>query len=198
MGIFYAFLLAFANNLDNIAVRVAYSARGIKIKRDKNLWIAFITFLISFLAATFGGKINFYLGREFTKILSMVLLCLIGLFMSLEPYLKNIIKSDGNMKLYKILKHPEDADEDKSMEIDFGEATILGVALSLNNIGGGISGGLIGVNPVFMGLISAFISFSVLSLGNYAANWFSRINFGNKINTISGVLIILLGIKQLL
>ena len=165
MHIIYTLFIALANNLDNISVRIAYSLRGIKISNAKNLWISVITFFIASFSAFSGTMLTKVLSGKFSSILSMLLLVTIGLWILLEPLVKKekneliIDVNQTNSSIYDILKKPEKADADNSKDIDYREATFLGIALSLDNIGGGISAGMIGLNFFFVGVFSAAISF---------------------------------------
>ncbi len=201
MHFIYTFLIALTNNIDNITVRIAYSIRGIKISTSKNLWISFITFIISSFAAFFGSIMSNFFGKNTSSILSMILLMLIGLWIILEPYLKkeniSAISTDNTQNnMYNILKKPEDADVDNSKDIDYKEATFLGIALSINNIGGGLSAGMIGLNSFFVGLFSAIISFLAIWAGNYITKFFNKWNLGKKATIIAGIILIIIGLKQ--
>lgn len=201
MGLLYTFVIALANNLDNIGVRIAYSIRGIKIPVPKNLWISVITFIISAGASYFGEFTAKYLSRDITSIISMILLVGIGLWIIIEPYIKNkkeeVVAEKKDFTIKGILRNPENADVDNSIDIDFREATLLGIALSVNNIGGGISAGMIGLPWYFVGVFSAIISFVALWLGNYVTDFFKKWNLESKATIISGLALILLGIYQL-
>lgn len=204
MHFLYALFIALANNVDNISVRIAYSIRGIKITLIKNLWISLITFLISSIAAISGNLISGIFSKQLSSILSMILLTSIGLWIMLEPYFKknntetDEIHKDENKNIYIILKKPEEADIDNSKDIDFKEATMLGIALSINNIGGGISAGMIGLNSFFIGFFSALISFITLWIGNYVTDFLNRWNFNRKATAIAGLILILIGLKQII
>lgn len=204
MHFLYALFIALANNVDNISVRIAYSIRGIKITTIKNLWISLITFLISTIAAVSGNLISGIFSKQLSSLLSMILLASIGLWIMLEPYFKknntetDEIYKDGNKNIYIILKRPEKADIDNSNDIDFKEATMLGIALSINNIGGGISAGMIGLNSFFIGFFSALISFIALWTGNYVTDFLNRWNFNRKATVIAGLILILIGLKQII
>lgn len=226
MHFVYITLISITNNLDNIGVRIAYSIRGIKITTMKNLWISVITFILSALSVFSGIFISGYFSKHVSSIISMVLLTAIGVWIIAEPYInerkisssskfkpdegEGISPADNEEKLDAmgfrekdksicgILKKPENADLDNSKDIDFKEATLLGIALSINNIGGGISAGMIGLNPFFMGFMSALISFLALWSGNYMTEIINRLNLGKKATIIAGVLMILIGIKQLI
>ncbi len=87
---------------------------------------------------------------------------------------------------------------DNSKDIDFKEATVLGIALSINNIGGGLGAGLIGLNSWLVGLLSAVISFLALWAGNYVTEFFMKWKLGNAATITAGVVLIAIGIEQVL
>lgn len=204
MHFVYLTLIALANNIDNISVRIAYSIRGIKISLWKNLWISIITFFISSISAFSGSILLNILSKQTCSIISLLLLVSIGLWIILEPYFKKentsepLTDRNENVNIIKILDEPERADIDKSNDIDFKEATLLGIALSINNIGGGLSAGVMGLNVIFIGLFSAVISFFAILSGNYITGLFRKWSFEEKANIIAGILLIALGIKQII
>jgi putative sporulation protein YtaF len=197
----YAFFIALTNNYDNIGARIAYSTEGIKISTPINFWIAIITFAISFLAAFSGTMIKGSVGKQFSSVIAMVLLVSIGSWMILEPYLKKKCSEylfKGNTKsIYCIFLKPKNADMDGLKHIDFKEATLLGVALSINNIGGSLSAGMIGLNSLLVGSLSAALSFLALWAGNYFAEFFIKRNLTDKATVAGGIVLIGIGIEQL-
>jgi putative sporulation protein YtaF len=198
-GLLYSVLIALANNVDNIGVRIAYCIRGIKLGISQNLWIAVITFIISTLAAELGAVVSGAIGENVCKIVSFALLVCIGLWFAAEPYLKKRKKLNEKPvnSIIEVLKNPEESDLDNSKSIDFKEATLLGLSLSINNVGGSLSGGMIGLNGILIGILSAVVSFIALFAGNYLTGYFVRLKLGDKAAIISGVILILIGIKQL-
>lgn len=203
MHAFYTFLIALSNNFDNIGVRVAYSLRGIKISNPINLWISVITFVISALAAYSGTFISGLFTKQVSSIIAMLLLSAIGVYMIIDHYRRrndNVMQEsgEGNKKdVLQVLIKPEMADMDNSKHIDFKEATILGIALSINNVGGGISAGMIGLSSFWVGLLSAVISFVALWAGNYISEYFIRWRIADKATVIAGLALIAIGIEQL-
>ncbi len=201
---FYTFLIALSNNFDNIGVRIAYSIRGIKISTPINLWISVITFFISGFAAYSGTLISGYLSKEMSSVIAMLLLAAIGSWMIIDQYRKKADNSvegpdeDAANGILNILTNPEKADIDKSKHIDFKEATLLGIALSINNVGGGLSAGIIGLNSFWIGLLSAVISFIALWAGNFIAEFFIRWKISDKATVAAGVILIAIGIGQVL
>jgi len=201
---FYILIISLANNLDNIGVRIAYSIRGIKISIPINVWISVITFVISGFAAYSGTLITEFLSKQLASGVSMVLLSGIGLWIMVEPYMKKngsgLIESqpEGKTNIWHIFTNPSNADRDNSKHIDFKEATVLGIALSINNIGGGLGAGMIGLNSFWVGFFSALISFIALWAGNYITDYLTKWKIGNKATVVAGVALILIGIEQIL
>lgn len=203
MHFLYTIFIALVNNLDNVGVIIAYSFRGIKISLQKNLWISLITLIISTLAAFSGKIITMFLSRHTCSFISMILLICIGLWIIFEPFIKkenkdNIQAEKKENNIYGILKDPANADADNSKDIDFNEATMLGIALSINNIGCGLSAGMIALNPFFIGIFSAIFNFLALRAGSYVTDYLSKWKLDKKATIFSGILLILIGIEQIL
>jgi putative sporulation protein YtaF len=201
---FYTFFIALMNNFDNIGVRIAYSIRGVRISTLINLWISVITFVISFFAAYSGTIIAGVISKHLSSLIAMLLLTAIGSWMILEPYLKKDNNSpsetmqDNKIHFGHVLLDPKKADMDNSKHIDFKEATFLGIALSINNVGGGVSAGMIGLNSFWVGLLSAVLSFLALWAGNYIAEFFIKWNLSKKASVVAGLLLIAIGIEQII
>lgn len=198
MDFFYLLIISLVNNLDTIGVRVAYSVKGIKIPLYTNLWVTLIAFLFSAIAAQSGSGLANILPEKTVKIISMLLLVFIGFWLIVEPYFSQEKKSrKKNTHVLAILADPSKADQDGSKEIDFKEATFLGVALSLNNIGGGITAGMLGFGWLAVGLLSALFSFIVLQVGNKLTYYLQEWRLGSKAPFLAGFLLIIIGIRQL-
>jgi len=202
--LFYTIFIALANNVDNIGARIAYSIRGIKITTVINLWISVITFVISALAAFSGTAMSDLFSKRLSSVVSMVLLTAIGVWMIVDPYIRRrraLVKEPDEARRKNILNvflNPEHADRDNSKHIDFKEATVLGIALSINNIGGGLGAGMIGLNSWLVGLFSAIISFLALWAGNYVTEFFVKWKLGNAATVTAGFILIAIGVEQIL
>ena len=202
--IIFILIIAVVNNLDNIGVRIAYSIRGIKISTLINLWISVITFVISASAAFSGAIMSEFLSKRLASVVSMLLLSAIGLWIIVEPFIKKhqstVAPSNeaGVKGFWHILSNPHYADKDGSKHIDFQEATVLGIALSINNIGGGMGAGMIGLISFLVGLFSAIFSFLALWAGIYIAEYFMRWKLGNAATIVAGMALIAIGIEQIM
>ncbi len=197
---FYACLIAISNNVDNLGARIAYSIQGTRISNVVNLWISIITFAISFAAASSGAAAIGYFGERAASLLAMGFLVALGSWMILQArkptWREDQPPAKDQVSLWRVLLKPHQADVDRSRHIDFKEGTVLGVALSINNMGGGLSAGIIGVDPFLVALLSALVSFAALWAGNYMAEFFVKRNIAEKAAAVGGVLLIAIGIKQ--
>lgn len=195
MSFVYIALIALVNNVDNIGVRIAYSVRGISISNSKNFYISIITFFIS-SASSFSGKLlSNIMSKRVSSYISMILLISIGIFIIVEPFRS---KNNNDSKIVTILKDPETADIDNSKDIDYKEATLLGIALSINNVGGCMSAGMIGLNFFLVGLLSAIISFGCLWAGNYVTKFLNKRVSVKSASAIAGIVLIIIGVTQII
>jgi putative sporulation protein YtaF len=186
--------IALANNVDNLGARIAYSIRGIKIGVAINLWIAVITFLISSAAALSGSAAAEVLGTTVAPVTAMVLLVTLGIWMLVQPGRQ---RRQGNYSASRPADRPLEKPQSRLREqVGLKEGTILGIALSINNIGGGISAGILGINPYLVGALSALVSFLALWGGNYFAILFARWRMADNAGMVGGLLLIGLGVKQ--
>ncbi|MDD4238059.1 MAG: sporulation membrane protein YtaF [Desulfotomaculaceae bacterium] len=100
--------------------------------------------------------------------------------------------------LIRILKEPVAVDKDCSGAIDFKEACVLGLALTLNNLAGGLGGGMIGLDPgltALLALVTSLLFFIIgLKVGQkYLSNW-----IGERSAVIAGLALIAIGVFELL
>jgi putative sporulation protein YtaF len=197
--------ISVANNLDNAGVGLAYGIARIRIPLLANLWISVIAFLLTGSAALCGSAISHFLPGRLPNILSAIILCGIGVWI-MHPFSKKSkpnspqpLNPDNTLagSLRRILHDPTHADSDGSQHIDFTESTLLGVALSINNIGGGLSAGLLHLNGLWIALLSAAISFVFICLGSGASRLASLPLVSRYAGVVSGVLLITIGMFEL-
>lgn len=105
---------------------------------------------------------------------------------------------ENSQKIGDILLNPENADIDDSKHIDFKEATLLAIALSLNNVGGGLSAGMLGLDSFLVGFLSALLSFVALWAGELRFRILRQVHIANKPTFAEGILLIAIGIEQIL
>lgn len=185
-----ALLVGLANNIDNIFARVAFSVKGIRLSLAMNLWISAITFLFSLVACTTGGIVSRVLPVWLTPALGAGVFVVLGLWFISEPLREHLRRRRS--ALGGMLHEPESVDRDHNRYIDFKEATVLAVALSIDSIGGSLGAGLIGVGPIYMAISAATLSFLALWGGNYLAQVMLRLRLGQSGSIIAGAILLVI------
>lgn len=204
MGFFSAFLLAFSASLDSLAVGIVYGCNKITIKFKNLMTISLITAIGTFLSMMTGYLLSNTINKNVANYIGAFLLIGLGLWFFISSLKKdnkknyNIKHSNNNMHVYKdILDNPKLADSDSSHSIDSKECISLAIALSLNNLGIGISSSISGINPFISTFLTFFIGMFLFVLGiHFGEKYFSNI-FGQYCNLITSILIIILGFIQL-
>lgn len=198
-------ILAFAisSSIDNLGVGISYGIRKIRIGIGANLLIGFICFLMSIVGISFGVWLSKILPGMFPVIIGSFFLIIIGIRIILlaVPRKKVLAVSDESsnpsLSIKGILKNPEAADVDNSGEIGWGEAMILGVALSANALTNGLGAGLLGFSPFAISLTAAIGSIISVWVGVTLGHKLSDVRIGSftlgQFGTIiSGILILII------
>lgn len=190
--------IALGNNLDNAGAAVAYGLARIRIPAIVNAWIALITFVITAGAVMLGRLTGHFLPVYLGKDLSAVILCVIGALMirgAMRPKPSTADKPSTN-PIMGVLENPEAADADKSRHIDLREGTLVGIALSINNVGGGISAGLVHLSATWTAALSAVISFCLFWAGSAFATRPASGRLAGYAPIVGGFVLIAVGLCQ--
>ncbi|MGE6228378.1 MntP/YtaF family protein [Paenibacillus chitinolyticus] len=97
----------------------------------------------------------------------------------------------------QILRTPSAADVDRSGNISSSEATLLGIALSLDAFGAGIGAALIGYTPLLTSAVIAVTSGLFIYFGLKIGYQYSGLGWIRKVSVLPGVVLILMGISKL-
>ncbi len=194
------FAIGIASNLDNAGVGIAYGVRKIRVPLISNFIIALMGFSLALVGGLFGNWISLWLTPFTCQLISMTVLVSIGVYLLSQQYLVKKTKeqqSDGN-RILRVLRNPEEADLDRSKSIGLSESFILGIALSINNLAGGFSAGITQLNILATASVSGLFSFLCTGLCAIFGLKFASGRLGEKATTISGILLILVGVKQII
>lgn len=199
-GLLAIFGIGIASNLDNAGVGIAYGVKQTKIDFFANSIIALMGFCLTLIGGLFGNWISLWLSPIMSQLISMVVLVSIGVWVLSEQFLaKRTIKHSASHNiLVRILQNPEEADLDKSKSIGFFESVILGIALSINNLAGGFSAGITHLNIWVTASVSGVFSFITIGLCAMFGLRFASGRLGEKATYVSGILLILVGLRQLI
>ena len=200
MHILSFLLFATSVNLDNLLVGIAYGVKGIRIHFFGNLLIAVITTVGTVVSMLAGAVLIHFLSTGLSTLLGSMILIALGVWMMKDFFWKGKVKEEDNAKTSanELLRDPEKADADCSGCIEGKETILLALALSLNNFGLGLGASIAGLN-IMVTVGSSFL-FSLLSLGlgvKLGRRYLSKFA-GKYAALLSGLLIILLGVYELL
>lgn len=194
-----AFLLSLSACLDNIVVGIAYGMKRTKIGLGSNLLIAIITSCGTLVSMLFGRLIATVLPVTIAQNLGASMIILIGIYFILE-YCINKNKNDAN-SLPDIVKEDICCNNNTNIcdiKIGLRETIMLAFALTINNLGIGISASLAGVNIAATVILTFLISLITIILGvAMGYNVIGRI-CGKYAGLVSGILMIILGIFEIL
>jgi len=194
---------AISSSSDNFIIGLSYAAKKISINSFINLTVAFISCVGTIAAMIFGKILLRFISTEYTNMLGSIILVLIGLYMLLSAFKKMILNkkqaaSKHHLNAYnEVLSHPEVVDKNNSQTIEFKEAIILGVILSINNIGLGIGASLSNLNIYITSLTSFFFSLIFIKLGYYFGEMVSSSKLSEYSEIISACIILLLGLYEM-
>lgn len=203
MAVFLSDLLySLSSNLDNLVIGIAYGVKKIKIGLISNLIIATVTSIGTLISMSVGKFISGFLPTSLTNMLGAVIIMLLGLYFLIQSILKLIPKSYSNSLALKnvdeIMDYAEKSDSDNSGTLNIKEAFVVSLGLMLNNLGTGLAASITGVNVSITVICTFILSIALLMLGKSIGHNVLGSICGKYAPLISGVLLIILGIFELI
>ena len=178
--IIYLLLIAMLNSIDNVGIGIAYSISGKKIPILENILISLMAFAVSFVSSLSASIVSRFLEEKTCTFISVSLLVFMGSRMIYQSFRRN------------------DIDLERYGTISYKEAITVGTVLAIDDVGSSVSSGLIGYGPFIVSIPYFIISFIIFFLANYGSKFVRKLNIGQKYTMISGLLMILMGILQLI
>ena len=198
-----AILFSISSNLDNMVIGIAYGIKNIQIRFLSNILIAFITTLGTFISMHIGNLITQFISINIANMIGSSIIILLGFYFLIQSSI-NIYHNNQEINMISLkdsnnmLKYAENSDKDNSLYIDIKEAITVGIGLTLNNVGTGIAASIAGVN-LFSTLLFTFIfSISFIYIGILLGNKILGRVLGKFSPLISGIILILLGIIEII
>lgn len=188
-------LIGIAGNLDNLGVGVAYGVRKIGIPFGSNLFIALIAAIGTAVVAYAGLGIAHVLAANVANDIGAGVIIAVGIWV-LWP--RRVEQPEEPAKdAIGLVHHPEQADIDLSGDISIAESLALSVGLGINAWAGGFGGGLVGLSPWLLALSTGLFSFATLFAGEHLGRRALGGWLGPRATIAAGMLLILIGIKDL-
>ncbi len=205
-------ILSVAIGLDGLSVGITYGLRRMNIPFQSLCVIGFCSLVVVFSVMTIGRSFLSWITPAMSQKLGASILIFIG-FVTL--WRMQISKAKGDLPgkndseveqpisqirifglIIQILRDPSYADSDRSGHISGWEAVMLGMALSLDAFGAGISFALLGYPPlltsIFVAVTSAFLLFAGIMLGKR----FEKISWFQNLSWLPPIMLICIGLLK--
>ncbi len=180
-------LFGISASLDALLIGISYGIRGIRIYLWQNLLISGITLLGTCLSVGLGNWLSPRLPDQISRYAGSMILMLFGVWYCVKWVAKMLAHSR------KIAQ----AAAASAPCLSFPALLVLGVGLSLNNMGIGLSASIAGLTLVPAAIATLACSLLFLLTGNRLGRCRLLQFLGNAADPISGILLILLAFLQI-
>ena len=217
----HALILTISSSIDSLGIGITYGIRNTAISFIAKIILFAIAFLVSIISILLGCTFKGIFSPNIIEYIGSFILILMGIFIFMQSVNKKNIsdkrinksidkKFNEQQKIYsffikclgitvQILKNPTSSDFDKSNTIDAKEAVFLGLALSLDSFGVGMSFGMIENFTFYFPLFISLFQLFFLNFGNFLGKKlcnFSKIP-DNFWSVLSGILLIIIGLFKI-
>ncbi|MCF0124319.1 MAG: manganese efflux pump [Clostridia bacterium] len=181
----YSIILALSSSIDSLGIGITYGIKNTFISGPGKIVLFAISFSVTTISIVVGNNINGFLPHYMTKYIGFFILFIMGVFICIKT-----LKKNSN----------QDFDLDLSNSIDWNEACVLGLTLSLDSFCIGLCGSIIGINYYIFPFIVSIFQLFFISIGIILGRKLHNVrNLPNSVwSYISGVLLIIIGILRLM
>jgi putative sporulation protein YtaF len=217
-------LIALAVSLDNCSVGLLYGARKIRIPLFSLIIIATCSGVMIWGSMSVSQLLLDGLDPQLAKDVGALILVVVGMWTIFQFILhhrkpKQLPESTERIVLHntdvsvqtvmqieirkiglviQIIRSPAAADMDQSGNISSWEASLLGIALSLDALGAGVGAALVGYSPLSTAIWIAISGGLFIMIGLRLGHWISSRRWMQRLSVLPGLLLITLGIMKLL
>ncbi|WP_226583629.1 manganese efflux pump [Halobacillus litoralis] len=199
MGIsMFMFLFVTAVSIDSFGIGCVLGLKKVRLALSGVVLIACVSGVIFLISSYFGHILAHVVSVEEAEKIGALALIAIGVYFLWQFFKKERGQGEGKepwLNPTKVLNDPVSADVDRSGGIRGKEVWLLGTALSLDTIGAGISGALIGIPALSTAVMITTATFLMLGTGILSGSKLS--NKAESISILPGVLLIIIGLIKL-
>ncbi len=208
-------ILSFAvsSNFDNVGVGVAYGIRGACIPFLANFIIALINSSGTVVSMIVGTTVARVLAPHIAGTLGGAILVSIGVWVivqgmrhlnrsmpiedELRERLDRLSGMSAPMRIWQMISNPFVTHPDCRDAMGPAEAFVVGVGLTMTNVVTGFAAGMMGLNIVLLTLVTMLFSVLAIWLGRGAGNSRAFRWIGRYSSTVSGLLLIGIGVLEI-
>lgn len=189
MQIVPALLFGISASLDALLVGMTFGIRGASIPFRHNLLIGMITLLGTCLSVGLGSGLTLLLSAHTWTLLGSLILIAMGIFY-ITKFMMVCFQKDR--------KHQSLTATQAPAALTTPETCSLGIALSANNMGIGLSASVAGLALLPAAIVTLVFSFIFLLLGNRLGQHPLLRLTEDSVNLLTGLMLILLGAVQIM
>ncbi len=203
--------LALAVSIDGFGVGVTYGLRKIQIPLKSIVIIVLCSALVIFLTMNIGHWLTRFVNPDVAGWIGALILIAIGCWAiynmfrnhrvaseEVEPLKEFVFEIKTLGLVIHILRKPTVADVDRSGTISSAEATLLGLALSMDAFGAGIAAGFMGMSVWITPLVIGAMNLLFILMGYRIGFKFADNKWMKRLSVIPGLILILFGIIKIL
>ena len=182
-------LVAVVSNLDNLAAGIAFGIRGARIGVAPNTVIAVVTMVGTGAAMIFGRSLSRLMPPWLASDLGSLIVIAIGV--------KTVIVAAWTLSHPAAEPGPEQLPYAGGDRVSCRKALLLGVALSMNNVGSGVGAGIAGVSPLITTVLAGVVSILCVGGGSRVGVSVAHRLLGRRAPFVAGVVLVGVGAAML-
>ncbi|MBA2876328.1 sporulation membrane protein YtaF [Thermaerobacillus caldiproteolyticus] len=210
-------MLALAVSLDSLSVGVTYGLRKMKFPFRSIMVIALLSGIMLLFSMYVGTFLVLVLPVQVERWAAAFILIALGVWAIYNVVRKQEDEDESveqrlippartriwRLRLNRfgiviqILKRPSMADLDGSGTISMKEAMLIGIALSMDAFGAGLSASFLGYSPIVLAVLVSIMNIVFIRFGLRTGYKFSKIKVMKKATMIPGTILICLGIAKI-
>ncbi|WJQ07359.1 sporulation membrane protein YtaF [Geobacillus stearothermophilus] len=202
-------LLAFSVSMDSLSVGMTYGMSGVRFSCFSLALIACMSGMMVFVSMNIGRLLALVLPLQVERGLASVILMALGGWAIYNVYKPKGDGSEFSMEpdeagganrfsgAVQVLKRPELGDLDRSGTISQKEALLIGIALSMDSFGAGVSSSLLHFPPLSFALLVGMFNLVFIRLGLSLGYMVSKTRIMKRATMLPGVVLIVLGLIKL-
>lgn len=199
MQLFSSLLFGVSASLDALLMGITYGIRRVHIGFLQNLLVSAVTLLGTCLSVGCGSLLSPLLPASLGTWIGSTVLILYGFYYLVKSMSRLRKKCLINTKTQNSTSFSNELEKtDFPAPLSYRSALTLGIALSANNMGIGLSASVAGLTLAPAAAMTIFFSVTFLYLGNHLGKSCLSQRIGAAADPVSGTLLILLGIWELL
>ncbi|MEW5322873.1 sporulation membrane protein YtaF [Geobacillus thermoleovorans] len=200
-------LLAFSVSMDSLSVGITYGMGGVRFSFFSLALIASMSGAVVFASMNIGRLLALVLPLQVEKGIASFILIALGGWAMYNVYkpkrqetpmeFNETGETIGFSGAVQVLKRPELGDLDRSGTISQKEALLIGIALSMDSFGAGISSSLLHFPPLSFALLVGVFNLVFIRLGLSFGYMVSKTGIMKKATMLPGIVLIALGLIKL-